>query len=122
MGVSPGLWYSIRQLTQRPVDKHSEFDDADSESDSASLDGSPSPEKIPRQNKRRVVSKSSSDEEDFAPAKKKGKGDYLFETDLLLEAHVPSQVWLVEPGSVSARTLQVRLIPVNHCIRVNNYN
>ncbi|KAJ7843030.1 hypothetical protein B0H13DRAFT_1909561 [Mycena leptocephala] len=50
-----------------------ESDDTDSASDSASLDGSPSPEKIPRQTKRRLVSKSSSDDEDSLPAKKRGK-------------------------------------------------
>ncbi|KAJ7023661.1 hypothetical protein C8F04DRAFT_1271231 [Mycena alexandri] len=51
-----------------------EFDsETDSGSDSAGVGGSPSPEKIPRTNKRRLVSKASSDEDESIP-KKKGKG------------------------------------------------
>ncbi|KAJ7689760.1 hypothetical protein B0H16DRAFT_1858077 [Mycena metata] len=47
--------------------------ETNSGSDSASIEGSPSPEKIPRTNKRRLVSKASGDEDEMIP-KKKGKG------------------------------------------------
>ncbi|KAJ7769851.1 hypothetical protein B0H16DRAFT_1776739 [Mycena metata] len=50
-----------------------EDSDSESESDQDSATNSPSPEKIPRTNKRRLVSKGSGDEDEPVP-KKKGKG------------------------------------------------
>ncbi|KAF7358341.1 hypothetical protein MVEN_00883700 [Mycena venus] len=63
----------------------------DSDCDSGSFNNTQSPERIPLPNKRRLFSKSSSDEEEFAPPKKKGKG-------------VAGRTWTREPEAGSHHT------------------